>query len=293
MWVAGTIKYFVHANHLYSPAALTDFARTVVERYRYDAYGKQTITNSTGTVLARSSVNWNRGFTGYISDQETGLMHARGRYYSGVLGSFISRDPIGDPDPLWNANPIQYADGLSLYGAFFAPNNTDPFGTSWFWGGIDVGYILTKVSEALAGGKLVVTPDMKFQVGGSCCCPGKAGVGTEKSLSGGIKIALGEIFSTTWGASGKGCYLPGNSGITPSCGEEGCFGGQVNINFVKLVLARIPALGKWIGNFVAKYLSISGSGGGRYCTGKGVVELGGGFSATFLGLHASTTWKLV
>jgi len=104
-------------------AALTDSTGAVTERYRYDAYGKQTITSPTGTVLARSSVNWSRGFTGYIADRETGLCYARSRMYSPGLGRFVSRDPM------------VYVDGPSVYQAFFVPAGTDPFGlfdmTQW------------------------------------------------------------------------------------------------------------------------------------------------------------------
>jgi len=116
-YTVGTTRYFVHANHLYSPSAITNASGVVVERMRYDAYGKQTVTNAAGTVtLGQSAVGQTRGFTGYILDQETGLYHARARMYSSGLGRFVSRDPLG------------YVDGASLYPAFFSPNSLDPFG---------------------------------------------------------------------------------------------------------------------------------------------------------------------
>jgi len=99
-------------------AALTDSTGAVTERYRYDAYGKQTITNSSGTVLARSSVNWNRGFTGYIADQESGLLHARARQFSPTQGRFVGRDALG------------HIDGVSLYEAYFVPQGLDPTGNN-------------------------------------------------------------------------------------------------------------------------------------------------------------------
>jgi RHS repeat-associated protein len=49
-------------------------------------------------------------------DKETGLYYFRARYYSGSLGRFIGRDPS------------EYIDGYSLYGAYFIPNGSDPFG---------------------------------------------------------------------------------------------------------------------------------------------------------------------
>jgi RHS repeat-associated protein len=120
-------RYYPHCNHLYSVAALTNAAGAVVERYSYDAYGKQKITDASGNLTrAKSGVGWDRGFTGYISDQETGLLHARARQYSPTLGRFISRDKVG------------YVDGALLYGAYFAPNSADPSGNTCCVTGIDI-----------------------------------------------------------------------------------------------------------------------------------------------------------
>lgn len=38
------------------------------------------------------------GFTGYITDNETGLLHARARQYSPTLGRFVGRDMIRKSD---------------------------------------------------------------------------------------------------------------------------------------------------------------------------------------------------
>gem|GEM_PF-2020555 len=117
-------RYFTHANHLYSIAATTNSAGTVVEQYAYDAYGTQTVTNAAGTVtLAESAVGQRRGFTGYILDQEAGLYHARARQYDSRIGRFIGRDPLETGSPLGG-----YQDGLSLYAAWFVPGELDPFG---------------------------------------------------------------------------------------------------------------------------------------------------------------------
>ena len=61
---AGTKHYF-HQNHLYSVSAMTDGSGAVVERYRYDAYGKRTVTNAAGTPISASTIGQQRGFTGY------------------------------------------------------------------------------------------------------------------------------------------------------------------------------------------------------------------------------------
>src|SRR5690606_31908685 len=71
-YTVGSTRYFVHSNHLYSPAAVTTSTGAVAERYRYDAYGKRTVLNAGGTTeLGTSAVDFDRGFTGYILDDET------------------------------------------------------------------------------------------------------------------------------------------------------------------------------------------------------------------------------
>jgi len=110
-------RKFVHANHLYSVAALTDNSGAVVERYRYDAYGQRIVLAGDGVTLRWGSSYGNQvGFTGRYLDKETGLWYFRARYYSGSLGRFVSRDPL------------TYVDGMSLYTAYYVPNALDPSG---------------------------------------------------------------------------------------------------------------------------------------------------------------------
>ena len=132
MMVTGaSTKHYFHANHLYSVAAMTNSTGAVVERYRYDAYGKRTVTNAAGTSMAASGIGQQRGFTGYHLDEETGLYYARARMYSAGLGRFISRDSYSEKIfagvhvPAMGAG---YQEGASLYGAYFIPNRMDPSG---------------------------------------------------------------------------------------------------------------------------------------------------------------------
>jgi len=115
--ITPTQKYYYHANHLYSVAALTNQAGAVVERYRYDAYGQRTVLASDG-IITRAASNYGNqvGFTGRYLDKETGLWYFRARYYSGSLGRFVNRDPM------------RYIDGTNLYRAYFTPNYVDPTG---------------------------------------------------------------------------------------------------------------------------------------------------------------------
>ena len=113
---------YYQANTLFSVYALSDADGTVVERYRYDAYGGCTVLDADGSADGDglSDVRNPYVFTGRRLDPETGLMQYRHRYYSTGLGRFASRDPLS------------YADSLNLFG--YAGGRTtagrDPSGMS-------------------------------------------------------------------------------------------------------------------------------------------------------------------
>ncbi|MBI3828859.1 MAG: hypothetical protein HY291_05050 [Planctomycetes bacterium] len=98
MMLVGSTKYYYHSNDLYSVAALTNSAGTVVERYKYDPYGKVTVLDASGT--AKSDPNNSEYgnpflFQGQRVDKETGLGQWRYRYYDYSLGRFLNRNPWG------------------------------------------------------------------------------------------------------------------------------------------------------------------------------------------------------
>jgi RHS repeat-associated protein len=120
--ISGTNKYYYHSNNLYSVAALTDAAGSVIERYKYDPYGKASILAADGTTIRTASlVNNPFMYDGYYHDTETGLEFVNARYYSSDLGRFIARDPIGYEGSKWNlyeyvhARPIFQTDAYGLY----------------------------------------------------------------------------------------------------------------------------------------------------------------------------------
>jgi RHS repeat-associated protein len=113
----GTL-YFLHSDHLGSTSAVTDPSGSVIARQWYHPYGS--VRASTGALPTDIT------FTAQRSDA-TGLYFYNARYYSGVLGRFISADTIvpepGNPQALnryayvFN-NPLKYLD----------PSGHDPCG---------------------------------------------------------------------------------------------------------------------------------------------------------------------
>jgi RHS repeat-associated protein len=112
---------YYHASNLYSIAALTDNAGNVVERYRYDPYGKATILAPDGVTVRPNSLYGNDiTWEGRRTDRETNLMYFRQRMYSLDLGIFISRFYKMDVDTHFYRFQ------------FNAPTNyVDPWGDPW------------------------------------------------------------------------------------------------------------------------------------------------------------------
>lgn len=84
-----------------------------------------------GTTLPKSTIGFQRGFTGYQLDEESGLYYARARMYSPSLGRFVSRDQISAAIIRRFGRVLPAADYLSslnLYAGVFVPNMLDPSG---------------------------------------------------------------------------------------------------------------------------------------------------------------------
>ena len=106
----GTTRYYV-ADALGSITALTDANGIVTTSYKYDEFGKVTITGSDYNAFQ---------YTGRENDG-TGLYYYRARYYSPEMRRFVSEDPIG----LWGGinfysyvgnNPVDNLDPYGLFG---------------------------------------------------------------------------------------------------------------------------------------------------------------------------------
>lgn len=84
-YITGGQVYYVHADHLGTPLALTDDTGAVVWRARYTPFGQATITGS---------VTFNLRLPGQYFDAETGLHYNWHRYYDPAIGRYITSDPV-------------------------------------------------------------------------------------------------------------------------------------------------------------------------------------------------------
>ncbi len=94
----------------FNPAAITDAAGEVKERYAFSAFGVRTILNPDFTTRSSSECGMEFAFHGQFLDGESGLMNYGYRYYSPQLGRWTCKDPIGEEG------------GINLYG--FAGNES-------------------------------------------------------------------------------------------------------------------------------------------------------------------------
>ena len=110
---------YYHYDALGSVVALSDVSGNVAESYSYDVYGKPTIRNSSGTIIADSAISNPYMFTARRIDTETANYYYRARYYQPEIGRFLQTDPVGYKDGInWYAyvknNPIMRTDPLGL-----------------------------------------------------------------------------------------------------------------------------------------------------------------------------------
>lgn len=104
--------YFL-TDRLNSTVALTDPTGAIQQQYSYDPYGNVTSSNTTMGFTNPYQYTGREADTG-------GLYYYRARYYSPMMGGFISEDPIGfggGQNSFYSyvgGNPISYIDPLGL-----------------------------------------------------------------------------------------------------------------------------------------------------------------------------------
>jgi RHS repeat-associated protein len=112
-------KYFHHLSHLNSTEAITDSMGNVIERYKYQDFGKTSFYNAQNNLIAGSTINNRFLFTGQEYDAHNGSYQFHFRNYSTATGSFLQRDPIGYGDQMGmyqyvGNNPGSFTDKLGL-----------------------------------------------------------------------------------------------------------------------------------------------------------------------------------
>ena len=113
-----TVRHYTwDANHNVTTTITVGHTSTDVQHVAYDAYGKAKVYDRTWTTAADPTENGPL-YCGYFFDAETGNYLARNRYYTVVLATWMSRDPIGYRGGI---NLYEYVDDSPLTG-------TDPMG---------------------------------------------------------------------------------------------------------------------------------------------------------------------
>jgi RHS repeat-associated protein len=107
--------YFVY-DGLGSCRALVSSSGVVVAKYDYDVYG-----SIRGQEGQRANSFKYVAQIGHPTDEETGLIYMRARYYDPEIGRFITEDPAREYDNWYfygNANPVNYIDihGFDIIG---------------------------------------------------------------------------------------------------------------------------------------------------------------------------------
>ena len=125
----GGDEYWYHCDGMGSVIALTNAQGAVVERYRYDPFGRTTIFAPDGSGRAQSAFGNRRLFKGSYYEPMTGLYCMRAREYDPELGRFLQADPAGDVDGLnlyafAGNDPVQYYDPTGLFRQASAENIT-------------------------------------------------------------------------------------------------------------------------------------------------------------------------
>jgi RHS repeat-associated protein len=118
-------RLYAQQDALYNVTAILDTSGTVLERYRYSAYGDRSYLDADFEMLgqqysATSAYDWSIASQGLTDDNTTGLLYNRARWRHVKLGSFTQMDPSGYPDGLnayamLRANPVGGVDPQGLW----------------------------------------------------------------------------------------------------------------------------------------------------------------------------------
>ncbi len=105
----GDTTYFTHTDYLGSLTSLTDANGTLVEKYAYGPWGIRRNPTDWELTDSRTSLVFDRGYTGHEHLDAFGLINMNGRVYDPLLASFLSPDPyVQTPNNWLNYNRYGY-----------------------------------------------------------------------------------------------------------------------------------------------------------------------------------------
>jgi RHS repeat-associated protein len=88
-------RLWVQQDANWTVTALANGSGSLVERYIYDSYGKQTVLDANFNTRSSSSYGFVIGFQGARLDTTSGLYNERSRDLSPTLGRWLTNDPLG------------------------------------------------------------------------------------------------------------------------------------------------------------------------------------------------------
>jgi len=207
-------RYF-HSDQQGSITAVTNEAGTVITRFRYDPWGKQTLVLGSNTGIDQTR----QGHTAHEM-LDSGLTHMNGRLYDPVLARFVSADPhVDNPFDLQSLNRYSYVNNNPL-------GFTDPsgyfklFGKKWSWIRDKVVKPVVAIAVAWYVGPAVFNAMLPSAVG----AVGATGLGMQASLWVGSAIAGAASGAVVGGVTGG--IFNGPEGILQGA-KYGAIGGAI------------------------------------------------------------------
>lgn len=284
---------YFHGDIQGSITAVTSEAGTVITRFRYDPWGKQTLVSGSNTGIDATR----QGHTGHEM-LDGGLTHMNGRLYDPVLARFVSADPhVDNPFDLQslnrysyvNNNPLGFTDPsgyFKLFGkkwswwrdkvvkpvvAIVVAWNLGPILQNWAWGVAATQPITVGTLNTLLYGGAAVTGF----TAGYIASGGDMNAAWNGALSGGLFFGAGEIGSVF----GKGgfAHVAAHAGagcISASAGGAKCGSGALSAGFAEWAGSNLP---KQYDGLVSRMViggTASELGGGRFANGAGTAAFG-------------------
>jgi len=139
---------YYHYDGLGSTCNLTNEAGQAIAGYAYDAFGNlHAMTGSSDNPF---------GFTGQQTDDETGLLYLRARYYDQSVGRFITKDPSpAYPSVPQSLNRYVYVENNPI-------NLVDPSGNDWISIGLGTTGLVAWVASAPTLGLAALTASIWY-----------------------------------------------------------------------------------------------------------------------------------